>query len=168
MSDRSPGDGVNPPPCVYTRVDWDKERRILSYEYAGRIIVTIAVTGEEPINFRAGSDSTIQTAPLIQQTFVSMDSGVASALVTFHLDQTAVAMRPQRADREEAVLGTVGGRLPHGVNGIYHKASDFLMDWHGRPWRWVDEKIHVDEGGAGHASLEVELGPEAWILNLRP
>ena len=61
-----------PPPAVYAHVKWDERSRLLRYEYHGRTIVTIQIPEGKKFNFRGGSDGLIQSAPLVQQTFLSL------------------------------------------------------------------------------------------------
>jgi len=158
-----------PPPAIYAHVKWDEGSHLLRYEYHGRTIVTIRIPEGKKFNFRAGSDGLIQSAPLVQQTFLSLETDpVASATATFFLNEQSVVMRPRRAGREEAIVGSVGSSLVYGVNGLYDKQLDLLLDWHGRPWHWLDGRLKALGNGLFSAMLEVELSEIPWILNLRP
>ncbi|MEW6252033.1 MAG: hypothetical protein AB1716_15445 [Planctomycetota bacterium] len=117
-------------------------------------------------------------------------------VTTFELSPAAVNMRPRRAGAGEAVIGQFGhALLPH-ANAFYDAEQDLLIAWHGQPWRWLDQRLAVaDDGvqtsglhaglqagsqarddeqqqtGGVHsvvARLEVELGPEVWVISIKP
>ncbi|MGL5694752.1 MAG: hypothetical protein ACRCXA_11785, partial [Peptostreptococcaceae bacterium] len=55
------------PPIAHALHKWDEEKRILTYEYNGRNIITMEIGGNKDVGFRHGSDGNLQNIPFIQQ-----------------------------------------------------------------------------------------------------
>jgi hypothetical protein len=156
------------PPATFAHVAWDAERRRLEFEYNGRTVVTIDVPGAGEVKHRIASDGLLQSSPVVQQTFVGLAEGECEAAVTFRTSSEAVAMRPRRARADEAIVGTVGGAIPPGVNGLYDVLDDLLIAWHGRAWRWTTDRLEDDGDGHLRCSLAVSLSDSPWLVVLRP
>ncbi len=157
------------PPAAHALHKWDGEKRILSYEYNGRKIISIEIPGTEEVGFRHGSDGNIQNIPFIQNIYVMLDDTdrEVKAKVKLTLSGDALNMRPGRAGPEQAILGQVGRPLIYGVNGVYDITQDLLIDWHGCSWKWCGNSFARNEDGELTAELEVELGRMPWMINLR-
>jgi hypothetical protein len=153
-------------PSVYAHLRHDEANRCIQVDFMGREIIHIRVSGNAVYNFRAGSDGIIQSSPMHQQTFLSCDDEELEAVVTFRLSEHAMALRPKRAGWNEAIIGTVNGRLPAGVNGLYDKAIDLFVDWHGQPWNYQQDFIQRDDESST-VSIAVKITASPWILNLR-
>jgi len=156
------------PPATYAHVHWDEEQRLLWFEYNKRKLISIAIPGQEEVKHRIASDGLLQTSPVVQQTFVGLPSGETEVVVTFRLSEEAVAMRPHRARPGQAIIGTVGGATMSGVNGLYDVLDDLLIEWCGRPWRWISDKLEDDGQGCKRCSMTVTLSDSPWLINLRP
>lgn len=155
------------PPMGHAHHVWDQTAGELRYVYNGRPIVTVDVgRGNEP-GFRHGSDGDLQSQPLVQQLYVSVDAP-RSAVVTFTLSADAINMRPRRASAEQAILGQLGRPLLAGVAGLYDQQQDLQLEWGGRPWRWLDDSLSPNAAGDLTARMEVQLGAMPWYLTLRP
>lgn len=157
------------PPIAHADSHWDPRTRILEYRYNGRSVIHVHIPGTADVRPRIESDGEIQSTPLFQQIYLTV-LGVehVQAQVTFNMTADAVCMRPHRARTEQAVLGQVGRPLIHGVNGLYDILDDYLIDWHGRNWSWADDKMTVNPDGSLSATINIDLGYKAWIVNLRP
>ncbi len=156
------------PPIAHAEHHWVEESRTLFYEYNGRPIIEMIVPDDcGEFGFRHSSDGDVQSWPYLQQLYFMLDKP-AKVTVHFHLSPEAVSMRPNRAGSEQAIVGQSGFPLIYGVNGLYDIKQDFLMDWHGRDWKWLDTELTPNENGDLIAHLEVELGPKPWFMNLRP
>jgi alpha-galactosidase len=155
------------PPIVHAAHKFDDETQTLSYEYNGRKIITMTGQGSDSFGYRHSSDGDIQSWPFTQQLYFLLEEP-RTAVVTVHLSSDVVCMRPHRARSEQAILGQVGRPLLSGVNGLYDISQDLQIDWHGRKWRWLDDRLTQDENGELIARLEVELGEMPWFMNLRP
>ena len=158
---------VDEPPVAHAYHHWDEQNRTLIYTYNNRRLVSIAIPGTGEVSFRHGADGTLQSAPLLQQTYVIV-SQPATARVTFQMSHDTVNMRPHRARPEEAIVGQVGRPLLPGVNGLYDVNQDLLVSWHGNDWRWLGASLMPDADGNLTAEMEVELGPSTWIINIKP
>jgi hypothetical protein len=156
------------PPIAHAEHHWVEDSRTLFYEYNGRPIIEMVIPQDAgEFGFRHSSDGDIQSWPYLQQLYFMLDKP-SNVVVTFHMSQDAVTMRPNRAGREQAISGQVGRPLVYGVNGLYDINQDLLVDWHGRNWRWIDESLTPNDDGDLIARVEVEFGPKPWFLNLRP
>jgi alpha-galactosidase len=133
--------------------------------------------------YRRSSDGNLQSAPLAQQLFVSVDGG-CEAEVLFFLSPDSVCMRPQRARSDEAILGQVGRPLLYGVSGLYDITRDILISWSSANWRWIDQELWAarydrasavvvrrqpEEGTIEGlcARMTVELSSAPWYVDLR-
>lgn len=175
------------PPIVHASADFDDETETLTYEYNGRRIITMTGQGRDGFGYRRSSDGDNQSWPLTQQLYfmydeprgartashptqgsVVLDDPETTAQVTFHLSRDAVCMRPSRAQSGQAISGQVGRPLTFGINGVYDIEQDLLIEWYGRRWRWLDDRLIEDENGRLSARLEVGIGLQPWFVNLRP
>lgn len=157
---------LNEPPIAHALHKWDEEKRVLTYEYNGRNIITMEIGEGEDVGFRHGSDGNLQNIPFVQQLYVMLDKKVTSK-VTLLLSNEAINMKPNRAKREEAIIGQVGRPTISGVNGVYDIKQDLLIDWNGCNWRWISDKFEENEDGTLKVELEIELGPKPLFINLR-
>lgn len=157
---------LNEPPIAHALHKWDEEKRVLTYEYNGRNIITMEIGDGEDVGFRHGSDGNLQNIPFVQQLYVMLDKKVTSK-VTLLLSGEAINMKPNRAKREEAIIGQVGRPTISGVNGVYDIKQDLLIDWNGCDWRWISDKFEENEDGTLKVELEIELGPKPLFINLR-
>lgn len=174
------------PPLAVAYHHWDEATRTLTYTYNGRRLITIHIPGSDRVSFRHGSDGGIQSWPLHQQVYIMLSGAPVKAAVTFELSADAVNMRPERAGREDAILGQVGRPLLPGANGLYDIHDDLLIEWHGQPWQWTGPRMEAaggDDAGAApsgeetplnrrqpslRATMTVELGPLVWTLTIKP
>ncbi|GAA0085141.1 hypothetical protein UT300007_15800 [Clostridium sp. CTA-7] len=154
------------PPIAHALHKWNEETRTLTYEYNGKNIITMKIDGEDEVGFRHGSDGNLQNIPFIQQIYVTLDKP-AKAKVTFLLSEDAINMRPNRANKNEAILGQVGHPTMKGVNGVYDIKQDLLIDWNGCQWKWISERFEKTELNNLKVELEIELGPKPLFVNLR-
>ncbi|MBT3193569.1 MAG: hypothetical protein HN341_13545 [Verrucomicrobia bacterium] len=155
------------PPIAHILDKWDAERRILTYEYNGRDLLSIQVPGTAEIGYRQTSDICMQSTPDVQQLYVDADADVQS-IVTLNLSEKAINMRPERAEGGRAILGQLDAPLMHGVNGLYDILQDLLVDWHGCEWKWLSDSFSQNEAGDLVVRLEVCLGKKPWFVNVRP
>lgn len=157
------------PPRVHAQSHFNEETRELYYEYNGRRVLEVRVPEGNGFRYRFYSDGDICTSPLFQQVYIAMDGmEKVPVRVDFLMSPEAVCMSPERAGSEAAILGQVGRPLIHGVCGLYDLLDDYLIDWFGCEWRWLAPELEPDADGNLRASIEVMIGPRAWIVNLRP
>jgi hypothetical protein len=156
------------PPLAHAYHHWDEAARTLSYTYNNRRLLSIRIPGNGRVSFRHGSDGTLQGLPLVQQIYVMVAGENVTATVRFQMSPEAVNMRPSRAGSEQAIIGQVGRALLPEVNGLYDVTQDLMVSWHGHPWQWKDARLQPDEDGNLTATMEVELGPKTWIVNIKP
>jgi len=159
---------VAEPPIAHAYHHWDEQRRVLTYTYNGRRLLSIHIPGTARVSFRHGSDGALQSLPYVQQIFVMLSGESVSATVRFELSADAVNMRPERAGPEQAIVGQVGRPLLRGVNGLYDVHQDLMISWFGHEWRWKQAGLTADANGNLTAEMEVDLGPQTWIVNLKP
>jgi alpha-galactosidase len=156
------------PPLAHAYHHWDEEARTLTYTYNNRRVITIQIPGDGRVSFRHGSDGTLQGLPFCQQIYVMVGGANVTATVRFEMSADTVNLRPGRAGREQAILGQVGRPLLPGINGLYDVAQDLLITWFGHPWKWTSARLQPDPYGNLTATMEVELGPKTWIVNIKP
>ncbi|HUU99019.1 MAG TPA: hypothetical protein VM487_25075 [Phycisphaerae bacterium] len=156
------------PPLAHAYHHWDENRRTLTYTYNNRRLISIQFPGSGRVSFRHGSDGTLQGLPFVQQIYVMLTGANVTATVTFELSHDAVNMRPARAGSEQAIVGQVGRPLLPGVNGLYDLHQDLMISWFGHKWEWKEAHLKPDENGDLTATMEVELGPKTWIVNIKP
>lgn len=158
------------PPVAHALHYWDAAARVLRYEYNGRDLISIEIPGSDEAGFRHGSDGNIQNIPFFQSIYVALDDceSAMDSLVTITLSADALNMRPNRAGREQAILGQCGRPLMHGVNGMYDILQDLLIEWHGCEWQWHRNKLMLNENGELTAQMRVKLGRKPWTINLKP
>ena len=157
------------PPRVHALSHFNEETKELYYEYNGRRVMEVFMPPGTDFRYRFFSDGDICTAPFFQQVYLAVQEDKAVPVrVDFILSPEAVCMNPERAEREKAVLGQVGRPLIYGVCGLYDILDDYLIDWYGNEWRWLDTELRPDADGNLRASIEVLIGARAWIVNLRP
>ena len=156
------------PPIAHAYHHWNEHTRTLTYAYNNRRIIEIRIPGTARVSFRHGSDGQLQSFPLHQQVYVMLSGAAVTATARFQLSHDAINMRPRRAASEQAIIGQVGRPLLPGVNGLYDIDQDLMISWHGQPWHWEDEHLTLDADGNLTASMTVELGPQTWIVNIKP
>lgn len=157
------------PPRVHAQSHHNDETGELYYEYNGRRVVEVKMPEGVKYRFRFYSDGDICTSPLFQQIYLAVQEDKAVPVrIDFTLSPEAVCMNPERADREKAILGQVGHPLIFGCCGLYDIYDDYLIDWFGNEWRWLSDKMEKDENGNTKVSIEVMIGPRAFIINCRP
>lgn len=154
------------PPIAHALHKYDEKNRILTYEYNGKNIITMEIGGEDEVGFRHGSDGNLQNIPFVQQIYVMLDRPIKSK-VTLLLSDEAINMKPNRAKKEEAILGQVGNPTINNINGVYDIKEDLLIDWNGCEWKWISNKFEKNGDGTLKVELEVELGPKPLFINLR-
>jgi len=160
--------GLPEPPATYAHVHWDPEKRLLQFEYNRRTVISIEIPGDCEVRHRIASDGLLQSSPVVQQTFVGLTAGEVEAAVTFRMSGESIVMRPHRAKPGQAIVGTLGGAIVPGVNGLYDILDDLLIEWWGQTWRWVSSKLEDDAQGGKRCSMAVRLTDRAWLINLRP
>ncbi|MFQ5806030.1 MAG: Sip1-related alpha-galactosidase [Phycisphaerae bacterium] len=159
---------VPAPPIAHAYHHWDEDRRTLTYTYNNRRILTIHIPGTARVSFRHGSDGQLQSFPLFQHIYIMLSGESVAATVTFQLSHDAVNMRPSRAGPEQAIVGQVGRPLLPDANGLYDINQDMLISWFGHRWTWKSARLTPDAEGNLTATMEVELGPKTWIVNIKP
>jgi hypothetical protein len=155
------------PPVVHAVSHWDEDARCARYQYNGRNVLTVSISGTAEVKYRLISDGNIQSDPFIQQVYLLVD-GEAEATVRFEMTDDAVTMRPHRAEHEQAIVGQIGRPLIKGINGVYDRNEDLLISWFGRPWRWNDTVFTADESGRLVAEMTVKLSNKPWTVNFYP
>ena len=155
------------PPLAHALHHWDQEQGLLRYEYNGVDVIEVRVPAGTDLGFRHGSDGSMQSIQYLQQVYLASETP-CTARITLRLHQGAINLRPHRSRREQAILGTQPDLLTWGVNGLYDPQWDLLLDWNGRPWRWVSQSMEQEKDGFATAVFEVDLTMSAFYLNLRP
>jgi hypothetical protein len=61
------------PPLAHALHRWEEDTRLLTYEYNGRILLSVHGPGTASVGFRHGSDGNLTSQPLVQQLYVSLD-----------------------------------------------------------------------------------------------
>lgn len=150
------------PPLAHALHHWNEKTGLLRYEYNGKDILRVQIEPDAKPGFRHGSDGSMQSGQYIQQIYLATEKPV-KAKIEICLGKDAMCMRPNRAKSEQAILGQLGKKLLHGVNGIYDPDWDLLLDWAGRPWSW--EQTHIVDGTA---YINVDLCEKAFYINLYP
>ncbi len=156
------------PPVAHAYHHWDEATRTLTYTYNNRRLIELRIPGAGRVSFRHGSDGTLQGMPLVQQVYVMLTGETVQATVTFELSAEALNMRPQRAGRDQAILGQVGRSLLPGANGLYDVTQDLFVAWFGKPWHWTAPRLQRNERGNLVATMQVELGPQTWAMTIKP
>lgn len=157
------------PPLAHALHHWDRPRGLLTYEYNGFTVLEVRVAPGTDLGFRHGSDGSMLSVAYLQQLYFASDTP-CEAVFTFRVHADCLNLRPRRAGREEAVLGTQSGLLHQGVAGLYDGEWDLLFDWYGRSWSWTGAAAAPDERFPGFvtASFTTRLGRSALYMNLRP
>lgn len=153
-------------PPVHAHPWGDVDRNIYGLTFNGVNILTLRVPAGIAPRLRAVSDGDYQSTPMIQQyeLWTGEDAEVEAELFA---PVEIWNMRPRRANGGEAILGQLGAPLMYGVNGAYLHDWDFLISWHGLPFRWESRTVERDEGGY-RARFKVKLGKKPWLVLLRP
>ena len=159
---------VPEPPIAHAYHHWDDGQRILTYTYNNRRLLTIHIPGTARVSFRHGSDGQLQSFPFFQQIYVMLSGEPVTAAVRFQLSHDAINLRPRRAGPGQAIVGQVGRPLLSGVSGLYDIHQDLMISWFGHRWEWKDAYLRPDGDGNLTATMQVELGPRTWIVNLKP
>lgn len=154
------------PPLAHALHKWDETRGVLTYEYNGLDIIKVEVPIGTELGFRHGSDGSMQSVQYIQQIYLASDTP-CEAKITFYLNKDSINMKPRRAGRNEAILGTSEGLLSYNSNGIYDSTWDMLIDWHGKPWAWTDTKMKNEGDGYVSAAIKTKLSLSAMYINIR-
>lgn len=154
------------PPITHALHHWDEEHGLLRYEYNGLDIIEVQVPIGTDLGFRHGSDGTMQSVQYFQQVYLSAEPS-CKAKITLRLHHDALNLRPARAKVNQAILGTLPGITSFGVNGMYDPQWDLMIDWHGRPWRWMDTQM-IPDGEYALVSFEAELNMSALYINIKP
>ena len=131
------------PPLAHALHRWDAQKKVLTYEYNGKDIITIHIPHSEDVGFRHGSDGTMQSIAYAQQIYIMVERPMW-VNAKFRLSEGAVNMRPRRAGEEEAILAQMGNLLIHGVNGLYDADQDLLIDINGCEWKWETDSFERD------------------------
>jgi hypothetical protein len=155
------------PPLVHAAHEWDEQSRRLRYIYNGRAVMSMVVPGGQEVGFRHTSDGDLQGLPFVQQLYFMVDRPLRVE-AAFHFSDDAINMRPRRAGREQAIRAQLGRPLTFGVAGLYDILQDLLLEWHGRAWEWIGERLEPHPDGGLVARLSVELGPKPWFVNFKP
>lgn len=149
------------PPLYHARISISSDRRVYTFNYNNRFIVTVAIETDQALTFRLGSDGNMMSTPFHQQDFLTSPVE-QSATVSIRCVGDCQIMSPSRAGFN-AILGQLGKPLIYGVNGFYSLEQDLLISWHGRPWSWQSSQIARNQDYF-EAELKVRLGPEPWII----
>ena len=155
------------PPIAHALHHWDETQGLLRYEYNGLDVIEIRVPVGTDLGFRHGSDGTMQSIQYFQQVYLSAEPA-CKAKITLRLHHDSLNMRPSRARDDQAILGTLPGLTSYGVNGMYDPQWDLMIDWHGRPWRWLDAEMAPERDGYSTVSFEADLSMSALYINLKP
>ncbi len=155
------------PPIAHALHHWQAEEGLLRYEYNGVDIIEVRVPAGTDLGFRHGSDGTMQSIQYFQQVYLSA-APACKANITLRVHHDALNMRPHRAAKDQAILGAQPGLTAYGVNGIYDPEWDLLLDWSGRPWKWLDAKLVKEDDTFSLVSFEADLNMSALFLNIRP
>lgn len=155
------------PPIAHALHHWEPETGLLRYEYNGIDVLEVRVPAGTDLGFRHGSDGSMQSVQYFQQVYLSCEPS-CTAEITVRLHPDARNLRPARARAEQAILGTQPGLTGFGVNGLYDPEWDLLIDWNGRPWRWLDRALRPDGTGFATVRFSAELSMSALFVNLRP
>lgn len=154
------------PPLAHALHHWDEAQGLLRYEYNGLDILEVRVPVGTDLGFRHGSDGSMQSIAYVQQVYLSAEPA-CKAKITLRLHPDALNMRPERAREDQAILGTLPGITNFGVNGMYDPQWDLMIEWQGRPWRWLDSRM-TRQGDYATVSLEAELNMSALYINIKP
>lgn len=155
------------PPITHALHHWDPETGLLCYEYNGINVLEVRVPSGTDLGFRHGSDGSMQSVQYFQQVYLSCEPA-CTAEITVRLHKDALNMRPERAQADQAVLGTLPGITNFGVNGMYDPEWDLLIDWHGRPWHWLEQTFRSEGQVFATVRFMAELCMSALFINLRP
>ncbi len=153
------------PPLAHALHRWDAQKKVLTYEYNGKDIITIHIPHSEDVGFRHGSDGTMQSIAYAQQIYIMVERPMWVD-AKFRLSEGAVNMRPRRAGEEEAILAQMGNLLIHGVNGLYDADQDLLIDINGCEWKWETDSFERD-GEDKIAKMRIRLCEKPLYINLR-
>lgn len=153
------------PPLAHALHKWDEEKKILTYEYNGKNIITMHIPESEDTGFRHGSDGTMQSIAYVQQIYVMVEKPMW-VTAEFRLSKETVNMRPHRAEEEEAILGQDGNLLIYQVNGLYDAAQDLLIDVNGCEWKWQSDCFE-ENGEDRIARMSILLCEKPLYINLR-
>ena len=155
------------PPIAHALHKWDPKTGILTYEYNGINVIEIDALDAKNLGFRHGSDGTLQSIQYLQQIYLASDEPV-DVNVKIRLNKGSLVMRPHRAAKEQAILGSMGGGLIYGANGIYDPNWDLLIDWRAKDWDWLSSQFIEEDDDMVTATFQVSLSLNAMFINLRP
>lgn len=155
------------PPIAHALHHWEPEKGLLRYEYNGVDVIEVRVPVGTDLGFRHGSDGSMQSVQYFQQVYLAAEPA-CKAKITLRLHTDSLNMRPSRARNNQAILGTLPGITNFGVNGMYDPQWDLLIDWQGRPWRWLEEAMTEEGAGFSTVSFEADLNMSALYINLKP
>ncbi len=147
------------PPLAHALHRWNARTKTLTYEYNGIDIIKIHLPESENPGFRHGSDGTVQSIQYTQQIYLTVEKPMWTT-IEFNLSRDCMNMKPQRADREEAILGQSGNILISGVNGLYDAYQDLLLTINGQEWVWETREFEyrrLDELHCRKAELPESL-----------
>lgn len=153
------------PPLAHALHHWDEITKKLKYEYNGRDIITMYIPESEDAGFRHGSDGTVQSIAYTQQIYIMVEKPMW-VTACFCLSSDTINMRPRRAGQEEAIAAQGGNMLMYGVNGLYDRAQDLLIDVNGCQWEWAQDSFEECDG-LRIAKMKLLLSEKPVFINLR-
>lgn len=153
------------PPLAHALHHWDETTKELKYEYNGRDIITMHIPDSEDTGFRHGSDGTMQSIAYTQQIYIMVEKPMW-VTACFCLSSDTINMRPRRAGQEEAIAAQDGNTLMYGVNGLYDRAQDLLIDVNGCQWEWAQDSFEECDG-LRIAKMKLLLSEKPVFINLR-
>lgn len=153
------------PPLAHALHHWDETTKKLKYEYNGRDIITMYIPESEDTGFRHGSDGTMQSIAYTQQIYIMVEKPMW-VTACFCLSSDTINMRPRRAGQEEAIAAQNGNLLMYGVNGLYDRTQDLLIDVNGCQWEWAQDSFEECDG-LRIAKMKLLLSEKPVFINLR-
>lgn len=153
------------PPLAHALHHWDEERKLLRYEYNGEDIISMQIPESDDVGFRHGSDGTVQSIAYTQQIYIMVEKPMW-VTIRFCLSKDTVNMKPHRAGGNESITAQDGNVLIYGVNGLYDRRQDLLIDINGCEWEWAAEQFEETETKR-IAYMRVRLCEKPLFINLR-
>lgn len=154
------------PPNAHALHYIDKKNNKLWYEYNGVPMITFKFKDIDEVGFRHGSDGSMQSGQYFQQIYLEVKQDAKVEMIVKMTNQV-VNMKPKRAKENEAIFAQSGNVLIQGVNGLYDKKWDLLIDWNGVEWNFKDKTIYKYDDYS-EVRVELLLTQKPMFINIRP
>ncbi len=149
---------------VYSR----QKGKLLGY-YDRKILFDIEYDTNQEISVTYSTADLLCSTPLTQiYTIFFNDDEPHEIKVKVFLSEEAGVMRSKRAEGGQAILGQIGHPLIKGVSGLYDFNRDFLFEWNGADWKWLEKSMSRETNGTLSAVFSAKLSGSYLNFIFRP